>query len=291
MQKHSNLLAYTFTDVLDRRLGLDLKSEDLSQGTPRWWLQKILTCKSNKEYKSLLLDQENIVKDLHEFIQKGEYDLDSIKTFILSKIQDDDIELTLIILWTIFTKENKLGQSVYTQYVEETKCPIDQTGPLPEFEFDSISNKNETLQNMFLYHYLKDGETIYERTQFLILFYAIETITNYWVQREGESGNCLLWKARFAFTYSDILTYNVVYLKDASLDCYSRYVSQSREALREVMDNETVTPEEKTWCQRNVAMLLSEYSYCLIQFWKYEACEESIKEAFDLLGLDLFLAG
>ena len=57
------------------------------------------------------------------------------------------------------------------------------------------------------------------------------------------------------------------------------------------MNSETVTPEEQTWCQRNVAMLLSEYSYCLIQFWKYEDCEEAIKEAFDLLGLDLFLAG
>jgi hypothetical protein len=29
----------------------------------------------------------------------------------------------------------------------------------------------------------------------------------------------------------------------------------------------------------------------LIQFWKYEECEEAIQEAFDMLGLDLFLAG
>jgi hypothetical protein len=57
------------------------------------------------------------------------------------------------------------------------------------------------------------------------------------------------------------------------------------------MASETVSAEEKVWCQRNVAMLLSEYSYTLIQFWKYEECEEAIKEAFDLLGLDLFLAG
>ena len=98
-----------------------------------------------------------------------------------------------------------------------------------------------------MHHYLKDGETIYERTQFLILLYAIEVITDHWMTRDGESGVCLLWKARFAFTYSDILTYNVVYLQDASLDCYSRYVSQCREALREVMDDAKATEEEKIW--------------------------------------------
>lgn len=149
--------------------------------------------------------------------------------------------MLLLCLWTIFTKENKLGQSVYTQYVEETKAPIDQTGPLPDFEFDSISIKNENLQNMFLEHYLKDGETIYERTQFLILLYTIEIVTDYWLKRDGESGVALLWKARFSFTYSDILTYNVVYLQDASLDCFSRYVSQCREALRDVMSDEKTT--------------------------------------------------
>ena len=57
------------------------------------------------------------------------------------------------------------------------------------------------------------------------------------------------------------------------------------------MEDEKATQEEKTWGQRNLAMILSEYSYCLIQFWKYEACEDAIKESFDLLGLDLFLAG
>ena len=66
------------------------------------------------------------MKDLHDFIkQNKDYSLESIKTFILSKIEDESIELLLLCIWTIFTKENKLGQSVYTQYVEETKCPID----------------------------------------------------------------------------------------------------------------------------------------------------------------------
>ena len=119
-------MAYTFTDVLERRISLDVKASDLTEGTTKWWLQKVLTCKSNKEYKSLLVDQENIVKDLHDFIkQNKDYSLESIKTFILSKIEDESIELLLLCIWTIFTKENKLGQSVYTQYVEETKCPID----------------------------------------------------------------------------------------------------------------------------------------------------------------------
>jgi hypothetical protein len=38
-------------------------------------------------------------------------------------------------------------------------------------------------------------------------------------------------------------------------------------------------------------MLLSEYSHALIQFWNYEECEESIKEAVDLLGISINLDG
>jgi hypothetical protein len=39
---------------------------------------------------------------------------------------------------------------------------------------------------LFLEHYLKDGETIYERTQFLILLYALEIVTDYWMKRDAE---------------------------------------------------------------------------------------------------------
>ena len=38
-------------------------------------------------------------------------------------------------------------------------------------------------------------------------------------------------------------------------------------------------------------LLLAEYSHSCIQFWKYEDCENSIKEAFDLSGIEIDLAG
>lgn len=82
------------------------------------------------------------VKDLGE----QDYFMNEFKNKIKELSQKyEDKELVLVILWTLFLKENQLGQSVYTQYVEETKCPIDQNGPLPEFEFDLVSTKNERL--------------------------------------------------------------------------------------------------------------------------------------------------
>ena len=41
----------------------------------------------------------------------------------------------------------------------------------------------------------------------------------------------------------------------------------------------------------NMAMLLAEYSHAQIEYWGYEACEEAIKEAFDLLGINVNLDG
>lgn len=47
--------------------------------------------------------------------------------------------------YSIYLKENCLGPSVYTQYVEETKAPIVRTGPLPDNELDPLSYKNQEL--------------------------------------------------------------------------------------------------------------------------------------------------
>jgi hypothetical protein len=42
---------------------------------------------------------------------------------------------------------------------------------------------------------------------------------------------------------------------------------------------------------KSLSLVLSEYSHCLINFWKYEECEAAIREALSLLGLDIFLEG
>jgi len=83
-----------------------------------------------------------------------------------------------------------------------------------------------------LEHFGKDGEAIYERTQFLILLFAIEVVTQEWSKPEESpenSGNLtlnqsLLWHARYSMIYNDILTSSVVHLQDASLNCYAKYV-------------------------------------------------------------------
>ena len=54
-----------------------------------------------------------------------------------------EVNSFLLFLWAFFMKQNQSGPSVYVQYVEEEKKPIDNfTEDLPEFELDPISTKN-----------------------------------------------------------------------------------------------------------------------------------------------------
>ena len=115
---------------------------------------------------------------------------------------------------------------MYTEYVEETQAPIDKhiSDPkkMPAFALDHISNKNDKLQTALLDHFEKDGEHVYERTQFLILFFAIETLVNKWADHEEAAkppkiAHSLLWQARYSIVYSQMITQNVVHLQDVSL--------------------------------------------------------------------------
>ena len=40
-----------------------------------------------------------------------------------------------------------------------------------------------------------------------------------------------------------------------------------------------------------MACILSELAHCQIVYWKYEETEQSIKEAFELLGIEVNLDG
>lgn len=54
-----------------------------------------------------------------------------------------EVNSLILFLWSFFMKQNQSGPSVYVQYVEEEKKPIDNfTEDLPEFELDPISTKN-----------------------------------------------------------------------------------------------------------------------------------------------------
>ena len=58
----------------------------------------------------------------------------------------------ILFLMTFYARENMLGPSVYTEYVEDTLAPLDRT-KLAENELDVLSFKNEELQNSLLNHF------------------------------------------------------------------------------------------------------------------------------------------
>lgn len=54
--------------------------------------------------------------------------------------------VTLIwFLMSVYMRENALGPSIYTEYVEDTRAPLVNTGKLPRNDLDSISYKNKPL--------------------------------------------------------------------------------------------------------------------------------------------------
>ena len=82
---YKSQMAYTMRSILTDRLGvpappksnagdapqsdLELKKEDCK--TPgdlqRWFLQRLVNSVSNPDYKALLTQEENVVRDLHQF--------------------------------------------------------------------------------------------------------------------------------------------------------------------------------------------------------------------------------
>lgn len=79
--------------------------------------------------------------------------------------------------------------------------------------------------------------------------------------------------------FNEILSSNVVYLQDTSLDCYEAYVKEFRKCVQEfdveeeddfmpsMDDPKELTEEEQKVldeAKRNLSLVLSEYSYSLI---------------------------
>ena len=73
------------------------------------------------------------------------------------------VTLSLFLL-TFYMRENCIGPSVYTEYVEETRAPLIKGGSLPINDLDSISNKNLQMKASLLKHFERDGEQIYHKS-------------------------------------------------------------------------------------------------------------------------------
>ena len=127
----------------------------------------LLTCKTNQEFKtsalahpfialllSLLKDQYNTQKltdDHHRNKTNGQALLQTIKKATLD-FSCEDFESLVNFIFGFYLRENSLGPSVYTEYVEETRAPLVK-GELPITEFDPISFKNKLLQHALLEHF------------------------------------------------------------------------------------------------------------------------------------------
>lgn len=181
-------------------------------------------------------------------------------------------------LYVAFIRENCTGPSVYTLYVEETLEPLVKGGPLPPNELDPISNKNQSLQKKLLTHFEKDSEQLYAKTQFLVLFYALEILIN--DAPATATIELSLWKARFYFLHNQQLTSSVVHLKDNSLNFYEEHIEKLK--ARGI---------ETTEAKEALALLLVEQSYCYLNFYKYKKAKACIKEAMGHAGLSLKLTG
>jgi hypothetical protein len=69
-----------------------------------------------------------------------------VKSTIESSLTDSKSYVTMVLfLFSTYIRENSLGPSVYTQYVQETLAPLETSGPLPENLLDPISFKNKPL--------------------------------------------------------------------------------------------------------------------------------------------------
>jgi len=195
-----------------------------------------------------------------------------LKSSLMQLLSKDDVYPQVLTALTIFLKENMAGQSVFTQYVEETKCPIDQSGPLPSIEgLDDISFANKECQDTLVHYYCRESESFYQRTQFLILFLMAEVGID--MMREQEHSEAHLWSARHAYIHNTILTSNTEETQEKVLTGFAEHIKAMR------VKGEGLTGDLKKDHDETLAMLLVESSYAQIQFWKYEECEAHIAEA------------
>jgi len=230
------------------------------------WLTEMLNCPTNAEFKASVDKNEILIKINDHFKEMyethyakyqqndetkheaGSRDvvatvplldeeeeinmiLEDLETFIKQLIEDHakdekSFMSMLLLLFSFYIRENHVGPSVYTEYIEETLEPRVK-GFLPAFTLDPISNKNKHLQGALLKHFDKDGECLYHKSQFLVFLFWIEimlTDTDVLpIQSAPVRAQAMLWRARLKFQLDLHLSSSVCTLKDASIGLYKEY--------------------------------------------------------------------
>lgn len=233
----------------------------LSDYSVQDWVDQVWTAANNNEYKERLASVKVVADMIAFFKDTKTFEIDVVIDFCKRVQEEHDFVSLVLLLWTVYQRENVVGPSVYTEYVEETRAPLEK-GFLPETPFDPISTKNEALQDALLKHYEKDGEPFYHRSQFMVILLLLETTLQREVVTPEEALFAKLIKARVSFLRDQSLNSSVVHLKDASLTLYKEYIAAVRER---------VTTD--TRCREPLVLLLAEISYCQLHFYKYEQSE------------------
>eukprot|EP00347_Sterkiella_histriomuscorum_P015302 403357539 len=266
------------------------------------YLQQLLTITDNKTYVKHVLSHP-FLQNLNEYLTENqESSLEQIKAKILEFSDRErnagvkEYSELIEILYSIYIREAVTGPSVYTLYVAETKAPLIKGGPLPDTEMDQLSNKNQQLQEKLLAHFEKDSEQVYLKTQFLVIFYAIEVLLdqeNVPEKFREESlqmfQELVLWRARFYYLHDQQLTSSVVHLKDKSLKYYESYINEFEQYYQ---SQAAVSSDDvRNSLKKKYVNLLIEQSYCYLNFYKYKHSKTCIKKAMTILNLNLKLTG
>ena len=107
------------------------------------WLADLWSCNNNAEFKTQMLNNKIIEALISYFKEIKEVSIEDLKSLCLKVTSGVDFVSCCLFLWSVYQRENCIGPSVYTEYVEDTRAPLIKSGPLPETPFDPISNKNE----------------------------------------------------------------------------------------------------------------------------------------------------
>ena len=97
---------------------------------------------SDEAFVQMLLQDE-------EKMAAQQADLNTFAKQLVAELVTDEVSYVTLALFllTFYVRENCVGPSVYTQYVEETRMPLIKGGPLAENDLDCLSNKNLLLFN------------------------------------------------------------------------------------------------------------------------------------------------
>lgn len=243
-----------------------------------------LTSDSNKEIVEKLMEFNlltDLVKCTREKMEdcKEELSEDFMNTIratisdYVATIDATNYIFLVDLLINIFLKENCLGPCFRNRTGDKEKQAFSEE----QVEFLAIISpwkQENQLQDLLVVHFNKDGEDTYKNTNSLTIFLYLEVLLGLEITQFEVPESIKIWRARFHMLHNQLLTSNVCYLQDKSLEYYQAYL-------------EKVEIEDK----RIKAYLLIEYSNCALNFYKYTKAERALESAKELMGLKLNLTG